>query len=186
MDLKTKTKNATNFGTGVPQARRDGLVGQWKPADPQPKTSSEQLPHKVEAIRERYFVNDIIPFEDARLNIGSATRQFVRIYLINAPVVSSDERTKENIKDTAYGLKDILKLAPKTYKQIQGKGDKKNKNTESIGLLAQDVEKVIPEAVFHDERADVYGIQYDHLVPVLIKAVQELADEVKKLKGGGK
>ena len=50
-----------------------------------------------------------------------------------------------------------------------------------IGLIAQDVEKVIPEIVDTDN--DGYkSIQYSHMVPVLIEAVKKLSSENKELK----
>jgi hypothetical protein len=182
MALKTNK----DFIKAVPFVRRDGLVGNWKPSDLQPRIAAEQFPQKVEAARERYFIQDVLPFDNARLNIGSATKQFVRIYLVNSPVVSSDARTKEDVTNNAYGLKEILDIKTKKYKQTKTKGDKKNKDTYSLGVLAQDLMDVVPECVVHDERSDVYGVQYDQLIPILINAVQELSKEVDKLKKGGK
>ncbi len=39
-----------------------------------------------------------------------------------------------------------------------------------IGLIAQEVEKVLPEVVYKD-RKGIYSISYDQLVPVLIEAL---------------
>jgi trimeric autotransporter adhesin len=51
-----------------------------------------------------------------------------------------------------------------------------------IGLVAQDVEKVLPEVVMTD-RDGYKAISYDKLTAVLIEAVKELKAEVEKLKG---
>ena len=49
------------------------------------------------------------------------------------------------------------------------------------GLIAQDLETVIPELVDTDEEG-WKSIEYSHLVPVLIEAVKELKQENDELK----
>jgi hypothetical protein len=51
-----------------------------------------------------------------------------------------------------------------------------------IGLVAQDVEKVLPEAVRTDSEG-YKAVSYEKLTAVLIEAVKELKAEVEKLKG---
>jgi hypothetical protein len=85
--------------------------------------------------------------------------------------VSSDRRLKSNIEDSNYGLAEILQLNSVKYE--------KNNNQE-IGLIAQDVETIMPEFV-----AEIDGyktLNYPQMVSVLIKAVQELSAEVNTLK----
>jgi len=52
---------------------------------------------------------------------------------------------------------------------------------EHIGLSAQEVLEVVPEAVYGSEEEE-YAISYDKLVPVLIEAIKELTIEVETLK----
>ena len=85
--------------------------------------------------------------------------------------VSSDRRLKSNIEDSNYGLAEILQLTSVKYEK---------NNTQEIGLIAQDVESVMPEFV---AEADGYKtLNYPQMVSVLIKAVQELSAEVNALK----
>ena len=49
-----------------------------------------------------------------------------------------------------------------------------------IGLLAQNVEKIVPEAV--NEKDGYKGVDYARLVPLLIEAIKELQKEVETLK----
>jgi hypothetical protein len=59
------------------------------------------------------------------------------------------------------------------------KDDKFNK--QNLGLIAQEVEKIFPELI--DKNGDgMLGVRYTELVPVLIKAVQELKAEIETLK----
>ena len=51
-----------------------------------------------------------------------------------------------------------------------------------VGVSAQEVEKVLPEAVI--EKEDGYkGVKYDKLVPLLIESIKELKAEIEELKG---
>ena len=52
---------------------------------------------------------------------------------------------------------------------------------QNIGLIAQEVEKIFPELI--DKNGDgMLGVRYTELVPVLIKAIQELKLEIETLK----
>ena len=54
-------------------------------------------------------------------------------------------------------------------------------NKTNLGIIAQDVQKVIPEIV--KERKDGYlAVQYDQLVPVLIEAVKDQQKQIDELK----
>jgi hypothetical protein len=59
------------------------------------------------------------------------------------------------------------------------KNDKTNK--QNLGLIAQEVEKIFPELIDKDGE-DMLGVRYTELVPVLIKAIQELKAEIDELK----
>jgi hypothetical protein len=50
-----------------------------------------------------------------------------------------------------------------------------------LGLIAQEVKDVVPEVVHHDDATDMYKVSYQSLIPVLIEAIKELSDRVKKL-----
>jgi hypothetical protein len=93
-----------------------------------------------------------------------------------AYVPISDSRVKKNVVDLNYGLSEILKLRPVKY-NINIEEDTAKTH---IGLIAQEVKSVIDEAV-DDLRntEDMYGLDKSGLVPVLIKAIQELNAKVE-------
>lgn len=86
---------------------------------------------------------------------------------------TSDVRLKTNIRDMGYGLADVLKLVGKKYEMLDG-------GQTQIGLIAQDVEKVIPEIV-NTAPNTLKGINYPVLTAVLIEAVKELTARVEAL-----
>ena len=91
---------------------------------------------------------------------------------------SSDRRLKENILSTSVqALNEINQLNLVSFDYIE------NKKHEEIGLIAQEVEKVIPQAISRDpESEDSYlHIDYTAFVPYLIKAIQELNQKLEKV-----
>jgi hypothetical protein len=83
----------------------------------------------------------------------------------------SDKRLKKNITPLTYGLKEVLQLNPVMY-NMKTEDDSKKKH---IGLIAQEVKVVMDELVEDiDETKQNYGLSATELVPVLIKAIQEL------------
>src|SRR3989344_1576719 len=82
-------------------------------------------------------------------------------------IYSSDEKLKKNIYPIQNALNKI--------KQINGVSfEWKNDNKKSIGLIAQNVEKVFPEIVSVDEYTGLKSVEYGNLVALLIEAVKEL------------
>jgi hypothetical protein len=86
---------------------------------------------------------------------------------------SSDERLKDNIKPVS-GLDLIMQLRGVTY-------DWKESGKPSAGIIAQDVEKVLPSAVQTNEDG-MKSVEYDQLIAPLIEAVKELKAENDSLK----
>ena len=83
----------------------------------------------------------------------------------------SDMRAKKDIVDSKYGLAEILQLRSVEYLMLEEDVTAKK----HIGLIAQEVKAVIDEAV--DDAIDeetLIGLDKSGLVPVLIKAIQEL------------
>ncbi len=91
---------------------------------------------------------------------------------------TSARQVKDNIVDCSYGLSEILQLQPRQYNRNDD-GDKLE-----IGFVADEVSSVMPEfvplvaeSVFSGDEADTAlvagGVNYEKLVAVLTKAIQE-------------
>jgi len=107
------------------------------------------------------------------------------VYATNTTISAiSDARFKENVQDIDVGLGAILALKPRKFDWKDGKG----KNIKGDrGFIAQEFEQVFPQLV--DEWKDpapegevAYKSVRQDLIPVLVKAIQELAAEVNALK----
>ncbi|MDO9542847.1 MAG: tail fiber domain-containing protein, partial [Kiritimatiellia bacterium] len=104
----------------------------------------------------------------------------------------SDSRTKLDQEPLDYGLAEVLKLEPKRYVRIGSVAEAKTGKQESrgeageseIGLIAQEVYEVVPEAVatVEDHGKEIWLLSYSSLVPVLVKAVQEQQKQIEELK----
>ena len=84
-------------------------------------------------------------------------------------IYSSDSTLKSNIKDVKDPMQVLEKLRGVTY---SWKNDEKKEKTKHIGLLAQEVEKVLPNIVYKNEEGKE-GIAYVELIPYLIEAIKE-------------
>ena len=87
---------------------------------------------------------------------------------------SSDERLKENITSVTGALDVITNLRGVEF-------DWKEDGTHDIGVIAQEVEALIPEAVTQSEDADHKTVSAAPIIAYLIEAVKELKAEVDRL-----
>lgn len=86
----------------------------------------------------------------------------------------SDKRLKKNIQQILNPLSIIDKL--------QGvKFDWKDDNQASSGVIAQEIEQVIPEAVSDETKTKYKSVNYSCIIPYLIESIKELHKRVTKL-----
>ena len=86
---------------------------------------------------------------------------------------TSDVTTKTNIVTLANALDNICQLRGVSYTSILD-------NSESIGVIAQEVELVIPQVVSTDENG-IKGVAYTNLIGYLIESIKELNTKVENL-----
>jgi hypothetical protein len=96
---------------------------------------------------------------------------------LSAPV--SDQSVKENIEPLKYGLETILKLNAIQFEFIEGY--KNYGEGLQIGAIAQEVEQIIPEAVFTTPSTGLKGINYDQFNGIYIKAIQDQQKIIESL-----
>lgn len=119
---------------------------------------------------------------------------------------TSDRNLKENIRPIQNALSTIMHLNPATY-NFRGNGEYKGMSLSTrnhFGLIAQEVEDVLPELVkvnhhryktenvadagpsasaegFSEEIMEYKSLNYTEMIPILIKAMQEQQAEIDRL-----
>lgn len=89
---------------------------------------------------------------------------------------SSDVRLKKDIKEAPYGLNTLLDLHPVTFKWKKDGAEP----AAQLGLIAQEVQKVVPEVVAPTGTDGMLSVNYVALLPIVIKGVQEQQQIVRE------
>ena len=127
------------------------------------------------------------------------------IFLVGAPDVfkngqpicapcPSDEKLKKNIQPIQSSLSKILALQGVSFNWKEDIWPSKAKqNPQEIGLIAQDVEKIVPEVVVEqqlipdyenspNEIVTIKAVKYENLVALLIEGMKEQQEQINTLK----
>jgi hypothetical protein len=95
----------------------------------------------------------------------------------------SDVRLKENISDLEIGLDAIMALRPRKFDWKKESG---NSGKNIRGFIAQEFEEIFPDLIDESLNKSPEGESYKQirqdLIPVLVKAIQELKAEIEELK----
>ncbi len=111
-------------------------------------------------------------FKNRQLKING-TLEFTNAF------ATSDQRWKKDIKPLDNSLSKIQQLDGKSYLWRRDEfPDKGFSDQPQIGLIAQEVEKVIPEIVQTDEKG-FKSISYTQLIPLLIEGMKEQQIELE-------
>jgi lipopolysaccharide export system protein LptA len=96
---------------------------------------------------------------------------------VTALTESSSITLKENVNPLTNALDSILQLCGVSYDRRDG--SRKNE----VGLIAEEVNKIIPNLVTKGASGDPEGIQYSKLTAYLVEAIKSLKAEIDELKG---
>ena len=110
----------------------------------------------------------------ALAGIDNATLKFnPSTGVCSSPVftATSDERSKDNISTISDALSKVLSLNGVDFTW-------KSNGQQSTGLIAQQVEEVIPQVVIEDTEG-MKSVNYGALVGVLVQAIKELNDKIE-------
>jgi len=156
-----------------------------------------------------YFLDGVAEFRsshgislitDNSANLGSATNRWTSVWAVNGTIQTSDIRDKERIEPLKYGLNEVLKLEPVTFKWKEEKIDDfiipSNEKETKLGFVAQQIQPILPEVIEttewkeYEENPGVLvkkdmrrlGVSYSEIIPVAIKAIQQQQEQIEKLK----
>ncbi len=176
---------STIAGTGVDAATGDGTITL--------STSAAQT--TITSI----YATDLIMGEDAETAIDFGTNNQISFKTNNAEdfrmvaggtfhanadvvafssTIASDMNLKKNITDTKYGLDTVMQLRGVEYDW------KREDKGHDVGVLAQEVEAVVPELVKEVDglKGKFKAVDYNKLVPILIESIKELKIELDSYK----
>jgi hypothetical protein len=89
--------------------------------------------------------------------------------------VDSDRRLKTDLHKIDRALDRIDRLSGYTYNY-------KEAVRRGTGLIAQDVLKVLPEAVGSNHTTGYYGVEYGSMMGLVVEGIKELRAEVAELR----
>ena len=124
---------------------------------------------------------------------GSTGADFSCNFMIDGSTyATSDRRAKTDIVDCPYGLDVVNKLQPRKYQLVNSQLTPQGDDNINLGFIAQEIKEHIPECVNYlgdaenipNEKgwARAYALDIGEIIPVLVKAIQELSAEVTALK----
>lgn len=116
-----------------------------------------------------------------------------QIFATNATIATSDGRYKQNISELTSGLSVINKLKPVSFNWKHHEIHNFDEETQ-IGFIAQEVRDVLIDTPYlksiikqnqttlsDGTIEEFYGMSDTKLIPILVKAIQELSDKIKRL-----
>ena len=119
------------------------------------------------------FGGSVYPMTTNKYNLGTSATLWAKVYATGGVQTTSDQRLKTNIKPLERALDKVLTLNGVTYNWRVAEFPEKNfDNYRHVGVLAQELEAVLPEAVETGE--DGYkSVNYAGITPLLIEAIKE-------------
>jgi hypothetical protein len=115
---------------------------------------------------------------------GSVTARFQGA--ASAWTFASDARDKTEIEDLSLGLNFVTQLKPRKFKWAM-RGSEVDQGKPAAGFIAQELLDVVSEneamytGLVDTNDPERYTVANANLIPILVKAVQELSQKIKKL-----
>jgi len=146
-------------------------------------------------VNKYYSSSQIFPDETNCSYLGTTTNQFYHIrgqyHFATTTLLTSDKRLKQNFRKIENPLEKIVQLNGKIYDYIPEASDsigsneikeqkaalKRNKQ----GFIAQEVKEIVPEAVVYEKESDLYYIDYNAIIPLLVEAMKEQQANIEAL-----
>ena len=121
------------------------------------------------------FINDGLT---SKISLNSSNGNIVTVGDITAFGTVSDRNRKENIVKIDNALDKVSQISGYTFNYI---GD----DTPMTGVIAQELEEVLPEVVYETESPDgtqSKAVRHGNIVGLLIESIKELKAEIEELK----
>ena len=111
------------------------------------------------------------------------------VYATSEVYAYSDVRKKKDIVTVDNALNKVLQLRGVYYKRTENpvmNSDDWNPNQQHLGVIAQEVDPIVPEVVTYNKEHDEYGVSYGNFAGLFIEAFKDMqkqfTDEINALK----
>ena len=96
--------------------------------------------------------------------------------------VTSDERDKMNFEEVPHGLDFVNQLKPVSFVFKKSRENATPHGPQKYGFKAQDILALEGDnnVIINNENEENLKVTNSHLIPVLVKAIQELTNKMKK------
>ncbi len=121
------------------------------------------------------------PTSSNSITLGNSSISVLRCQVTSITSLS-DARDKTNVEESDYGIDFVNSLKPVKFEWDTRDGAKKG--VKDLGFIAQDLKELDDEHLnlVYDENPDKLEATYGRLIPVLVKAIQDLSKEIEILK----
>jgi len=137
----------------------------------------------------------LLPFDDGSRSLGTSNWRWQSLWAVDGTINTSDLRQKKNIKPLQYGLDQLMQVETLTYNWKES-----TNQATKIGFSAQNLLDVLPEVVATEESVTLdeetgaeemrpvgnLGVYYSDIIPVTVKAIQQLNTKVETLEAENK
>ena len=116
--------------------------------------------------------------------IGTSTSHDLQVKGDVIAFHSSDESLKENIEIIPEALYKVNQIRGVTFDwkdEYLNDERKEVLRKRDTGIIAQDVQKVLPE-VIHEKEDGTLGVKYEKIIGLLVESIKELSAEIEELK----
>ena len=124
------------------------------------------------------YMDAVMANSSGNVGIGTTTPGAYKLYVQGDIYASgnitglSDRRFKTNIEPLGGALDAVTALNGYTYFRPDHRPEERQ-----MGLIAQEVQEVYPEAVTYDKENDRYGVNYGAMIAPLVQAMKEMRSE---------
>ena len=96
------------------------------------------------------------------------------LYVVGTVTETSTEKVKENIEEIKNPLDIVKKLRGVEYNKI-------GNSIKEIGLIAEEVDKVLPQVVIKDDEGNPASVSYSRITAILVEAIKIQNEQIENL-----
>jgi hypothetical protein len=127
----------------------------------------------------KYGSQNSIIIQDGSTDKFTFTKSNGNFTAVGNVTAYSDIKLKDSIKPIESAVDKVMKISGVTYTR----NDLDDKNKRHAGVIAQEIEQVLPEVVNTDSNG-TKSVAYGNLIALLIEAIKEQQEQINILRGG--